>query len=116
MGNNLPPGASSDPRAPYNQEDLSKYFPVKCTECGDFIADTPEEMHRHEHAKEKFKRVGPEEAPPCLVCNPPSGKQRSPSDGPYCDSHTTEDYKRKVQGEMERRQEESPVLRDSEDS
>jgi hypothetical protein len=66
--NNYPPGASSDPRAPYNQPPIEEYFPVYCQECGE-RAETMDEVAAHEHADDQFSQKPPDYEPPtCGVC------------------------------------------------
>lgn len=111
MGSNLPPGAATDPNAPWNQPDPEDYFPMWCEECG-FKADSPEQMTDHEHPDDYFVRNDPQRGQveqKCAVCNPPvnlRGMMKTGQSLPYCDSHDEDDFQEKLRYEEKQMEEE----------
>lgn len=87
---NYPPGARTDPNAPYNERPLEDYLPVVCEEC-DFRAETVAQLQDHEHSEDSFRQ--PDDDPygtRCVVYNPPDDVYDDHS-MPFCDEHERDD-------------------------
>lgn len=106
FGGSLPPGAASDPAAPWNQPDPEDYLPLICGHEGEdgevcgFQADALADLDDHEHPEDCFQPPEPEGPPPCMVCNPPHDAHQRVRSGKasalvFCDHHDREDWKQK---------------------